>query len=151
MFKLDLEKAEEPEIKLPTSTGSLEKQVKGSEVAQLCPTVCDPMDCSLPGFSVHVIFQARVLEWVAISFSRESSQPRDLSQVSHTAVRGFTVWATRKKQESSRKTSTSALWTMPKPWTVGPQQTLEHSERDGNTRPPDLPPEKPVWWSGSNS
>ena len=39
------------------------------EVAQSCPTLCDPMDCSLPGFSVHGIFQARVLEWVAISFS----------------------------------------------------------------------------------
>ena len=40
-----------------------------SEVAQLCPTLCDPMDCSLPGSSVHGIFQARVLEWVAIAFS----------------------------------------------------------------------------------
>ena len=44
-----------------------------SEVAQLCPTLCDPMDCSLPGCSIHRIFQARVLEWVAISFSRGSS------------------------------------------------------------------------------
>ena len=40
-----------------------------SEVAQLCPTLCDPMDCSLPGSSVHGIFQARVLEWGAIAFS----------------------------------------------------------------------------------
>ena len=48
-----------------------------SEVAQSCPTVCDPMDCSLPGSSLHGILQARVLEWVAISFSRGSSQPRD--------------------------------------------------------------------------
>ena len=40
-----------------------------SEVAQSCPTLCDPMDCSLPGFSVHGIFQARVLEWGAIVFS----------------------------------------------------------------------------------
>ena len=39
-----------------------------SEVTQLCPTCCDPMDCSLPGSSVHGIFQARVLEWVAIAF-----------------------------------------------------------------------------------
>ena len=46
-------------------------------VAQSCPTLCDPMDCSLPGSSVHKIFQARILEWVAISFSRGSSQPRD--------------------------------------------------------------------------
>ena len=48
-----------------------------SEVAQLCLTLCDPMDCNPPGSSVHGIFQARVLEWIAISFSRGSSQPRD--------------------------------------------------------------------------
>ena len=53
-----------------------------SEVAQSCPTLCDPMDCSLRGSSVHGIFQARVLEWVSISFSRGSSQPRDRTRVS---------------------------------------------------------------------
>ena len=79
MFKLVLEKAEEPEIKLPTSAGS---------------------------------------------------------------------W---KKQKSSRKTSISALLTMPKPLTVWIQQTVENSERDGNTRPPDLPFEKPICRSGSKS
>ena len=79
MFGLVLEKAEEPEIKLPTSAGSWEKQ------------------------------------------------------------------------ESSRKTSISALLTVPKPLTAGSQYTVENSERDGNTRPPDLPPEKPVCRSGSNS
>ena len=47
-----------------------------SEVAQSCPTLCDPIDCSLPGSSVRGIFQATVLEWIAISFSRGSSQPR---------------------------------------------------------------------------
>ena len=78
MFKLDLEKAEEPEIKLPISVGS------------------------------------------------------------------------SKKQEGSRKTSTSALLTMPKPL-CGSQQTVENSERDGNTRPPDLPLDKFVCRSGSNS
>ena len=78
MFKLVLEKAEEPEFKWPTSTGS------------------------------------------------------------------------SKKQESSRKKSISALLTMPKPL-CGSQQTVENSERDGNTRPPDLPPEKTVYRSGSNS
>ena len=45
--------------------------------AQSCPTLCDPMDSSPPGSSVHGILQARILEWVAISFSRGSSQPRD--------------------------------------------------------------------------
>ena len=44
-----------------------------SEVAQLCPILCDPMECSLPGSSLHGILQARVLEWVAVSFSRGSS------------------------------------------------------------------------------
>ena len=48
-----------------------------SEVTQSCPTLCNPMDCSLPGCSIRGIFQARVLEWAAISFSRGSSQPRD--------------------------------------------------------------------------
>ena len=55
-----------------------------SEVAQSCPTLCHPMDCSLPGFSVHGILQARILEWVAIAFSRGSSQPRDQTWVSRT-------------------------------------------------------------------
>ena len=69
--------------------------MKWSEVAQLCPTLCDPMDCSLPGFSVHGILQARILEWVTISFSRGSSRPRDRTRVSHIVGRCFTVWATR--------------------------------------------------------
>ena len=79
MFKLDLEKVEEPEIKLPTSIGSL------------------------------------------------------------------------KKQESFRKTSTFALLTVPKPLNVWTTQTLENSDIDGNTRPPDLPLEKSVCRSGNNS
>ena len=65
------------------------------EVAQSCLTLCNPMDCSPPGSSVHGIFQARILEWIAISFSRESSQPRDQTWVSCIAGRVFTVWATR--------------------------------------------------------
>ena len=48
-----------------------------SEITQSCPTLCDPMDCSLSGSSIHGIFQARVLEWIAISFSRGSSRPRN--------------------------------------------------------------------------
>ena len=49
----------------------------GGGLVALCPTLGDPMDYSPPGSSVHGIFQARILEWVAMSFSRESSQPRD--------------------------------------------------------------------------
>ena len=56
-------------------------KLRKSEVAQSCPTLCDPMDCSPPGSSVHGILQARILEWVAISFSRGSSRPRDRTQV----------------------------------------------------------------------
>ena len=55
------------------------------KVAQLCPTLCDPMD-----HTVHGILQARILEWVAIPFSRGSSQPRDQTQVSHIAGGFFT-------------------------------------------------------------
>ena len=51
-------------------------------VTQSCPTLCDPMDCSLPGSSVHGIFQARILEWVAIYSSRGSSRPRDRTRIS---------------------------------------------------------------------
>ena len=50
--------------------------------AQLYLTFCNPMDCSLPSFSVHEIFQERILEWVAISYSRESSWPRDETHIS---------------------------------------------------------------------
>ena len=60
-----------------------------SEVAQPCLTLCNPMDCSLLGSSVHEIFQARILEWVAISFSSGSSQSRDRTQVSHIVGRCF--------------------------------------------------------------
>ena len=57
--------------------------------------LCDPTDCSLPGSSVHGIFQAIVLEWVAIFFSRGSSQPKAQTRVSCIVDRRFTVWATR--------------------------------------------------------
>ena len=66
-----------------------------SEVAQSCPTLCVPIDCSPPGSSVHGIFQAGVLEWVAISFSRGSSRPRDRSRVSCIPGRHFSLWASR--------------------------------------------------------
>ena len=76
-----------------------------SEVAQFCLTLCDPMDCSLSGSSFHGIFQARILEWVAISFSRRSSQPRDWTQVSCIVGRRFTIWATGEAVEIFLKTN----------------------------------------------
>ena len=62
-----------------------------SEVAPSWTILCDPIDCSLPGSSVHGIFQARVLEWIAISFFRGSSRPRDRTQASHIADRRFNL------------------------------------------------------------
>ena len=56
--------------------------IKWCSVTQLCPILCNPTDCSPPGSSVHGILQARILEWVAISSSRGSSQPRDQTRVS---------------------------------------------------------------------
>ena len=60
-------------------------------VAQLYPTLCDPMDYSQPGFSVHGILQARVLRWVAVPFSRGSSQPRDQTHISYVSCIGSRV------------------------------------------------------------
>ena len=60
-------------------------------VTQSCPTLCDPMDCTPPGSSVHGIHQARRLEWVAMPSSRGRSQPRDQIQASRIAGRFFIV------------------------------------------------------------
>ena len=64
-------------------------------VSELCPTLCDPIDFRPPGSSVHGILQARILERVAIPFSRGSSQPRHQTSVSFIAGIFFTSWATR--------------------------------------------------------
>ena len=85
------------------------------------------MDCSPPGSSVHGIFQARILEWVAVPFSRGSSRPRDRTQVSCTAGRFFSIWATREAQEppwGNRNPKTLQLWAKwassshRRPWTL---------------------------------
>ena len=73
----------------------------GGLVAKLCSTLCEPMDYSPPGFSVHGISQARILEQVAISFSRGSSWPRDWTRVSCNAGRFFYHWATREAPSPS--------------------------------------------------
>ena len=80
MFKLVLEKAEEPEIKLPTSAGSWKKQESSRKTSaaaaakslQSCLTLCNPIDGSPPGSAVPGILQARTLEWVAIAFSEKN-------------------------------------------------------------------------------
>ena len=84
-------------------------------VAQLCLILYDPMDCRPPGSSVHGIFQAGVLEWIAISFSKGSSTPRDWTQVSCIAGRFFTIWTTREVPHPCPSLECSALnWLHPK-------------------------------------
>ena len=70
-------------------------------VAQSWATLCDPMDCSPPGSSVHGILQPRILEWVAIPFSRRSSQPRDWTLILQVYI--FTVWASREAPNHDNK------------------------------------------------
>ena len=60
-------------------------------VAQSCLTLCDPTDCSPSGFSVHRILQAKIVEWIAISFSRGTSQPKDQTLVSCLSSRFFII------------------------------------------------------------
>ena len=76
-------------------------------VTQSCLTLCDPMDYSTPGSSVHRDSPARILEWVAMPSSRVSSQPRGQTQGSRIASRFFTVWATREAQASPYSLSIS--------------------------------------------
>ena len=101
-----------------------------SEVAQSCPTLCDSMDGNLPGSAVHGIFQARILEWAAISFSRGSSQPRDWTRISCIADRRFTVLAT--SIQFNRSVVSDSL----------PPYGLQHAR---------LPCPSPTPWACSNS
>ena len=83
-------------------------------VAQSCPTLFNPMDCSLLGSSVHGILQARILQWVAILFSRGASQPKDWNCISCIAGGFFTIWATREAWELPRTVdSRAASQTLP--------------------------------------
>ena len=87
------------------------------KVTQLCPTLCDPMD-----YTVHGILQARILQWVAFPFSRETSQPRNRSQVSHIAGGFFTSWAWTVKKAERRRIHAFELWRWRRllrfPWTA---------------------------------
>ena len=89
----------------------------------------------------------RVQRKVNIPMPEDASRDGPVCECAHETANIHGSW---KKQESSRKTSISVLLTMPKPL-CGSQLTVENSERDGNTRPPDLPLEKPICRSGSNS
>ena len=99
----------------------------GAQSLQLCPALCNPMDYSPPGSSVHGILQGRMLEWVARPSSRGSSWPRDRTCVSCIAGGFFTHWATGKPRQVNRlverqrndHVSVDRFWrTHKKPWTI---------------------------------
>ena len=100
--------------------------VQFSSVAQSCPTLCDPVDCSRPGSSVHGILQARILKWVAISFSRGSSRPRGWTRVSCTAGRFFTYWATREAQTSPKFSLNSSYYPSKNSWLQITETRINH-------------------------
>ena len=81
-----------------------------------CVWLCNPMDCSPPGSSVHEILQARILEWLVISSSRESFQPRDQTFISCIAGGCFTIF--------SSVQSLSRVWLFATPWTATRQDSL---------------------------
>ena len=91
------------------------REWRKSKVTQSCLTLCYPMDCSPPGSSVHGILLARILEWVAISFSRGSSRARDHTWVFRIAGRLFTTWATR-ESENERGGTISEVIKSQHPW-----------------------------------
>ena len=82
--------------------------------AHSCLTLCDPVDCSPPGSPVHGIFQARILEWVAISFSRGTSQPRDWTRVSCIAVLWLVQHSQRRWWKKQPDLATGKTMTQPK-------------------------------------
>ena len=116
-------------------------------VTRSCLTLCDPMNCRQPGSFVHGILQARILEWVAIPFSRRSSQPRDWTWVSCIASRFFTNWAPREawkykqiKMSSCVLPSLSGpallLWSPNKDWLPAPEGSLPGPEKpEGKAQP----------------
>ena len=108
-------------------------------VAQLCQTFCDSMDCNLPGSSVHGIPQARILQWVAIPFSRRSSWPWDWTPVSCIAGRFFTIWATKVKVRVPQSCP------IPQPWNSPGQNTGvgSHFPLQGSSQPRDRNPGLP--------
>ena len=91
----------------------------------------DPMDCSLPGSSVHGILQVRILEWVITPFSRGSSWPRDQTRVSYIAGRFFTVRATGEAPEWMDTLSANGPRDTPrKPWNSNDFRHLNNSDSD---------------------
>ena len=112
-------------------------------VAQSCPTLCDPMDCSLQGSSVHGIFQARILEWVAMPSSRGSSQPRDWTSISCTGGRILYPWAAWEAQKvqyrlKSRRSTSASPGGPLKLQVLKPRPGPKESETQGGAQEPVL-------------
>ena len=102
-----------PNRKMANETSLVHRKASESVSHWSCPTLCDLMDYSPPGSSVHGISEARILEWGAVSFSRGSSPPRDGTWVSCIAGWFFMVWATWVLQD---KTKTGNIWIGEKMW-----------------------------------
>ena len=116
---------------------------------QSCLTLGDPIDGSPPGSPVPGILQARTLEWVAISFSNARKWQVKVKVLSHVRLLA-TPWTAADQAPPSMGFSRQEFWSG-LPLLCGSPQTVENSERDENTRPPDLPPEISVCRSRSNS
>ena len=95
-------------------------------VGQSCLTLYNPMDCSPPGSSIHGILQARTLEWVAVSFSRGSSWPRNRTGSPTFAGGFFTVWATRKALQSYESMWLAVLRGYSRSWFLFSQISLSY-------------------------
>ena len=87
----------------PTCSMTVKMKLSENKSHSVMSDSCNPMDCSPPGSSVHGILQARILEWVAISFSRRSFQPKDRTQVSCVAGGFFAIWATQEAPTQPNK------------------------------------------------
>ena len=114
--------------------------------------ICDPMNCSSPGSSVHGILQVRILEWVAIPFSSESSQPRGWTQVSCTAGRLFTISGTKGitkwHQESLLPVLTEAIKKFKHSCLQDKHSAQLQGLAEGLLQPPLLPPDRQsAWWT----
>jgi len=125
-----------------------------AKLLQSCLTLCDPLNYSPPGPSVHGILQARILEWVAIPFSRETSQPRDGTWVSHVAGRFFTLCDTREapvvcityvifRYPINVLKPCCLIWTSPSAWHDLAES--EHRCRQGSAFNLSLSPTTDIW------
>ena len=163
MFKLVLEKAEEPEIKLPTSVGSLKKDKSSREASipalltmpkpWLCRSQQTLENSQRDGNTrpPHLPPAKLVCRSRSSNYNQTGSNGLALEKAEKPEIKLPTSAGSSKKQESSRKTSTFALFTMPKPLTVWITINCGKFFTNGNTRPPDLPPEKSVLRSKNNS